>query len=136
MQASYQEEMAKAGAPIILGRLGVSLLAPTLLVHGSPWQKETYVEKILSGDLIFCQGFSEPDAGSDLAGLRARAEKRDGHWVLNGQKTWSSGAHYADKSFLLAGTDGDAEPHKRISFFLVDIQQPVVEVRRSRPTTR
>jgi alkylation response protein AidB-like acyl-CoA dehydrogenase len=135
MQAIYQEEMAKAGAPIILGRLGVSLLAPTLLVHGSPWQKETYVEKILSGDLIFCQGFSEPDAGSDLAGLRARAEKRDGHWVLNGQKTWSSGAHYADKSFLLARTDSDAEPHKGISFFLVDMHQPGVEVRRIKQMT-
>ena len=109
MQAIYQEEMAKAGAPIILGRLGVSLLAPTLLVHGSPWQKEAYVERILSGDLVFCQGFSEPDAGSDLAGLRTRAERRDGHWVLDGQKTWSSGAHYADKSFLLARTDPAAD---------------------------
>ena len=135
MQAIYQEEMAKVGAPIILGRLGVTLLAPTLLVHGSPWQQETYVEKILSGDLIFCQGFSEPDAGSDLAGLRARAEKRDGHWVLNGQKTWSSGAHYADKSFLLARTDVDAEPHKGITFFLVDMHQPGVEVRRIRQMT-
>jgi alkylation response protein AidB-like acyl-CoA dehydrogenase len=135
MQSIYQEEMAKAGAPIILGRLGVSLLAPTLLAHGSQWQKDTYVEKILSGDLIFCQGFSEPDAGSDLAGLRARAERRDGHWVLNGQKTWSSGAHYADKSFLLARTDTDAEPHKGISFFLVDMHQPGVEVRRIRQMT-
>jgi alkylation response protein AidB-like acyl-CoA dehydrogenase len=135
MQAIYQEEMAKAGAPAILGRLGVSLLAPTLLVHGSPWQKETYVEKILSGDLVFCQGFSEPDAGSDLAGLRTRAEKRDGHWVLNGQKTWSSGAHYADKSFLLARTDPEADAHKGISFFLVDMHQPGVEVRPIRQLT-
>ena len=135
MQAIYQEEMAKAGAPIILGRLGVSLLAPTLLVQGTPWQQETYVEQILSGDLIFCQGFSEPDAGSDLAGLRARAERRDGHWVVNGQKTWSSGAHYADKSFLLARTDPDAEPHKGISFFLIDMHQPGVEVRRIRQMT-
>ena len=135
MQAIYQEEMEKAGAPIILGRLGVSLLAPTLLVHGSQWQKDTYVEKILSGDLNFCQGFSEPDAGSDLAGLRARAERRDGHWVLNGQKTWSSGAHYADKTFLLARSDAEAEPHKGISFFLVDMHQPGVEVRRIRQMT-
>jgi len=135
MQAIYQEEMEKAGAPPILGRLGVSLLAPTLLVHGSQWQKDTYVEKILSGDLNFCQGFSEPDAGSDLAGLRARAERRDGHWVLNGQKTWSSGAHYADKSFLLARSDAEAEPHKGISFFLVDMHQPGVEVRRIRQMT-
>src|SRR6202140_574664 len=89
MQAIFQEEMARAGAPGILGRLGVSLLAPTLLAHGSEWQKDTYLEKILSGEVIFCQGFSEPDAGSDLAGLRARAERRDGKWVLDGQKTWS-----------------------------------------------
>jgi alkylation response protein AidB-like acyl-CoA dehydrogenase len=135
MQAIYSEEMAKAGAPIILGRLGVSLLAPTLLVSGSQWQKDTYVDRILSGELIFCQGFSEPDAGSDLAGLRARAERKDGHWVLNGQKTWSSGAHYADKSFLLARTDGDAEAHKGISFFLVDMHQPGVEVRRIKQMT-
>ena len=135
MQAIYQEEMAKAGAPIILGRLGVSLLAPTLLVSGSQWQKDTYVDRILSGELIFCQGFSEPDAGSDLAGLRARAERKDGRWVLNGQKTWSSGAHYADKSFLLARTDGAAEAHKGISFFLVDMHQPGVEVRRIKQMT-
>ena len=135
MQAIYHEEMAKAGAPVILGRLGVSLLAPTLLVHGSPWQKSEYIEKILGGELIFCQGFSEPDAGSDLAGLRARAERRDGHWVLNGQKTWSSGAHYADKSFLLARTDSEAEAHKGISFFLIDMHQPGVEVRPIRQMT-
>src|SRR6267143_1238109 len=135
MQAIYHEELAKAGAPPILGRLGVSLLAPTLLVHGSPWQKQTYVEKILSGDLVFCQGFSEPDAGSDLAGLRTRAERRDGHWVLDGQKTWSSGAHYADKSFLLARTDPEADAHKGISFFLVDMHQPGVDVRPIRQMT-
>jgi len=135
MQAIYHEELAKAGAPPILGRLGVSLLAPTLLVAGSPWQKETYVEKILGGELVFCQGFSEPDAGSDLAGLRTRAERRDGHWVLNGQKTWSSGAHYSDKSFLLARTDPEADAHKGISFFLVDMHQPGVDVRPIRQMT-
>jgi len=129
MQAIYQEELARAGAPGILGRLGVTLLAPTLVAHGSDWQKETYVEKILSGELIFCQGFSEPDAGSDLAGLRTRAEKRDGNWVLNGQKTWSSGAHYSDKSFLLARTDPEAPAHRGIGFFLVDMHQPGIEVR-------
>jgi alkylation response protein AidB-like acyl-CoA dehydrogenase len=135
MQAIYHEEMAKAGAPTILGRLGVSLLAPTLLVHGSAWQKEEYVDRILGGDLVFCQGFSEPDAGSDLAGLRTRAERSDGHWVLNGQKTWSSGAHYSDKSFLLARTDPEADVHKGISFFLVDMHQPGVEVRPIRQMT-
>src|SRR6185437_6862695 len=135
MQAIYQEELARAGAPGILGRLGVTLLAPTLVAHGTPWQKETYVEKILSGELVFCQGFSEPDAGSDLAGLRTRAERRDGHWVLDGQKTWSSGAHYADKSFLLARSDPTADAHKGISFFLVDMHQPGVEVRPIRQMT-
>src|SRR5260370_1026613 len=84
MQAIYQEKMAKAGAPGILGRLGVSLLAPTLLVHGTEWQKETYLEKILSGELIFCQGFSEPDAGSDLAGLPAPPEPPPAPWSPHG----------------------------------------------------
>src|SRR6202790_2955549 len=135
MQAIYQEEIARAGAPIILGRLGVSLLAPTLLAHGSQWQKDADVDKILGGELIFCQGFSEPDAGSDLAGLRTRAEQRDGKWFLTGQKTWSSGAHYADKSFLLARTDQQAEAHHGIGFFLVDMHQPGVEVRRIRQMT-
>jgi alkylation response protein AidB-like acyl-CoA dehydrogenase len=135
MQAIYQEELASAGAPGILGRLGVTLLAPTLVAHGTPWQKEAYVEKILSGELIFCQGFSEPDAGSDLAGLRTRAERRDGKWVLSGQKTWSSGAHYSDRSFLLARTDNAAEAHRGIGFFLVDMRQPGVEVRRIKQMT-
>ncbi len=135
MQAIYQEEMARAGAPGILGRLGVTLLAPTLVAHGTDWQKETYVEKILSGELIFCQGFSEPNAGSDLAGLRTRAERREGKWVLDGQKTWSSGAHYSDKSFLLARTDPAAEPHRGIGFFLVDMHQSGVEVRRIKQMT-
>src|SRR5207253_6059136 len=99
MQAIFQEVIARVGSPPILGRLGVTLLAPLLSVYGTDWQKETYVQKILSGDLIFCQGFSEPDAGSDLGGLRSRAQRRDGGWVLNGQKTWSSGAHLADRSF-------------------------------------
>jgi alkylation response protein AidB-like acyl-CoA dehydrogenase len=135
MQAIYQEEMAKAGAPGILGRLGVTLLAPTLLAHGTGWQKETYIDRILSGELIFCQGFSEPDAGSDLAGLRTKAERREGKWVLNGQKTWSSGAHYSQKSFLLARTDANAEAHRGIGFFLVDMDQPGVEVRRIKQMT-
>jgi alkylation response protein AidB-like acyl-CoA dehydrogenase len=135
MQAIYQEEMATSGAPDILGRLGVTLLAPTLVGLGTDWQKEQYVEKILGGELIFCQGFSEPDAGSDLAGLRTKAERRDGKWILTGQKTWSSGAHYSDRSFLLARTDPAAEPHRGIGFFLVDMHQPGVEVRRIKQMT-
>jgi alkylation response protein AidB-like acyl-CoA dehydrogenase len=129
MQSMYAEEVALAGAPPILGRLGVSLLAPLLSVYGSDWQKETYLRKILSGELVYCQGFSEPNAGSDLASLQTRAERRDGKWVLNGQKIWSSGAHYSDGSFLLARTDPDAAPHKGIGMFLVDMHQPGIEIR-------
>jgi alkylation response protein AidB-like acyl-CoA dehydrogenase len=129
MQAIYQEELVQAGAPPMLGRLGVTLLAPLLSVYGSEWQKETYLARILSGELIFCQGFSEPNAGSDLASLRSRAERRDGTWVLNGQKTWSSGAHYADRSFLLARTDPTVPAHQGIGMFLVDMKQPGVEAR-------
>src|SRR2546423_14956345 len=112
--------MARAGAPVILGRLGVTLLAPTLVEHGTQWQKDEYVDRILSGDLVFCQGFSEPDAGSVLAGLRTRAERKDGGWGLHGQKTGSNGAHHADKSFLRARPGTQAEAHKGNSFFLVD----------------
>jgi alkylation response protein AidB-like acyl-CoA dehydrogenase len=129
MQAIYQEELVLAGAPPILGRLGVTLLAPLLSVYGSDWQKEAYLAKILSGELIFCQGFSEPNAGSDLASLRSRADRSDGTWVLNGQKTWSSGAHYADRSFLLARTDPTVPAHQGIGMFLVDMKQPGVETR-------
>jgi alkylation response protein AidB-like acyl-CoA dehydrogenase len=129
MQAIYQEELVLAGAPPMLGRLGVTLMAPLLSAYGSDWQKETYLTKILSGELIFCQGFSEPNAGSDLASLQSRAERRDGHWVLNGQKTWSSGAHYADRSFLLARTDPGLPPHQGIGMFLVDMKQPGIEAR-------
>jgi alkylation response protein AidB-like acyl-CoA dehydrogenase len=129
MQSIYQEELVKAGAPPVLGRLGVTLLAPLLSTYGSEWQKETYLTRILSGELIFCQGFSEPNAGSDLAGLQSRAERREGRWVLNGQKTWSSGAHYADRSFLLARTDPSLPPHQGIGMFLVDMRQPGIEAR-------
>jgi alkylation response protein AidB-like acyl-CoA dehydrogenase len=129
MQSIYQEELALSGAPPIIGRLGVSLLAPLLSVYGSDWQKEAYLASILSGELVFCQGFSEPNAGSDLAALQSRAERSDGKWVLNGQKTWSSGAHYADRSFLLARTDPSLPPHQGIGMFLVDMKQPGIEVR-------
>ncbi|MBJ7601378.1 acyl-CoA dehydrogenase family protein [Candidatus Nephthysia bennettiae] len=129
LQAIYQEELVLAGAPPILGRLGVTLLAPLLSVYGSDWQKDAYLTKILSGELIFCQGFSEPNAGSDLASLQSRAERNGDVWVLNGQKTWSSGAHYANRSFLLARTDAGLPPHQGIGMFLVDMRQPGIEAR-------
>jgi alkylation response protein AidB-like acyl-CoA dehydrogenase len=134
-QAIYQEELAAVGAPPILGRLGVSLAAPTINVMGSQWQKDTYIERILACDEVWAQGFSEPNAGSDLASLSCRAVKDGDRWILNGQKTWCSGAHYSDRSFLLARTDPDVPPHKGIGFFIVDLKQPGVEVRRIKQLT-
>lgn len=135
MQSIFQEELAVSGAPPILGSLGVTLLVPVLMAHGTDWQKSAYVEKILSGEIIFCQGFSEPNAGSDLASLSTRAERRNGHWVINGQKVWSSGGHHAHRSFLLARTEQSSRPHEGIGYFLVDMQQPGVEVRKIRQLT-
>jgi alkylation response protein AidB-like acyl-CoA dehydrogenase len=114
----------------MLGRIGVTLAAPVVNAAGSEWQRTTYLEPLLRGDEVWCQGFSEPDAGSDLAGLRTRAEERDGVWILNGQKVWSSTAHLADRSFALARTRPDADPpHHGIGYFIVDLKQPGVEVR-------
>ncbi len=135
MQAIYAEELTRVGAPPIIGRLGVTLLAPVLSVYGSDYQKEHYLPKILSGELIYCQGFSEPDAGSDLAALKTRAERKDSRWVINGQKIWSSGAHYSDGSFLLARTDPAVRPYEGIGMFLVDFHQPGVDVRQIRQMT-
>ena len=134
-QAIFQEELARAGAPGILGRLGVSLAAPTLNLLGSAYQKETYIEKILSGEEVWAQGFSEPGAGSDLASLKTRAVKDGDKWIINGQKVWSSGAHYSDRSFLLARTDPDAPQHRGIGYFIVDLHQKGVEVRRIKQMT-
>ena len=134
-QAIFQEELAGAGAPGILGRLGVSLAAPTINLLGSPWQKETYIEKILGCEEVWAQGFSEPGAGSDLASLKTRATKQGDQWILNGQKVWSSGAHYSDRSFLLARTNPDVPPHKGIGFFIVNLRQPGVQVRRIKQMT-
>jgi len=120
-QAIYQEELAAVGAPPILGRLGVSLAAPTINVLGSQWQKDTYIEKLLACEEVWAQGFSEPNAGSDLASLTTKAVRDGDKWILNGQKVWSSGAHYSDRSFLLARTDPEAPPHKGIGYFIVDL---------------
>ncbi len=129
MLAIFQEELARAGAPEVLGRTGAVLHAPTLMAYGSEWQKETYVRRLLSGDIIFCQAWSEPNAGSDMAGLRTRAVQQNEKWVINGQKIWSGGAHYADKALLLARTDPDLPPHKGLGMFIVDMHQPGIEAR-------
>lgn len=124
-----QEELARARAPELVGRIGVNLAGPTLLAHGTPEQKERWLPRILDASEIFCQLFSEPDAGSDLTSLRTTARRVDGGWVLDGQKVWTSYAQFADWAICLARTNPDVPKRAGISFFVVDMRAPGVEVR-------
>jgi alkylation response protein AidB-like acyl-CoA dehydrogenase len=105
------------------------LAAETILVHGNDAQKTHYLKPILTGDHAWCQLFSEPGSGSDLAGATTKAELKDGRWVVNGQKVWTTSAHHADFGILLARTDWDVPKHQGLSYFLIDMRQPGVEVR-------
>jgi alkylation response protein AidB-like acyl-CoA dehydrogenase len=109
--------------------MGEQLLGPTLLMFGTAEQKARFLPGILSGTQMWCQGYSEPDAGSDLAAVRARAELRDGEWHVSGQKTWTSLAHVADWCFVLARTDPESERHRGLSYLLVPMRQPGIEIR-------
>ena len=123
------EEFARAGAPLRADFFGDTLVGPTILQWGSEEQKKEFLPKILSGQISWCQGFSEPDAGSDLAGLKTRAELDGDEWVINGQKIWTTQAQYADFIFLLARTDPNAPKHAGISYILVPMKQDGIEVR-------
>ena len=128
-QFIYNQEIAEAGSPPVGGN-GVALLGPTLIVHGTDEQKAKYLPGILSGEVVWAQGYSEPGAGSDLASLQTRAVLDGDEWVINGQKIWTSNAHYADALFGLVRTDPDAPKHRGISFLLVDnIHTDGLEVR-------
>jgi alkylation response protein AidB-like acyl-CoA dehydrogenase len=133
--AIYFEEIGRARAPLPANVLGLLLGGPTLMVWGTPEQKERYLPPILSAEEIWCQGFSEPDAGSDLASLKTRAVKDGEEWVLNGQKVWTSGAQYSKWCMLVARTDTGAEKHKGLTYFLMDMEQDAVQVRPLRQIT-
>jgi hypothetical protein len=128
-QVVLNEEFARAGAPLRADFFGDTLVGPTILQWGTEEQKQQFIPGILKGEIAWCQGFSEPDAGSDLAGLKTKAELDGDEWVINGQKVWTTQAHYADYIFLLARTDPDAPKHAGISYLLVPMKQPGVEVR-------
>jgi alkylation response protein AidB-like acyl-CoA dehydrogenase len=127
-QFIMNEEFAEARAPQV-GGMGVSMIGPTLIIHGDEDQKEEHLGRILSGEVQWCQGFSEPGSGSDLASLQTRAVRDGDDYVINGQKIWTSGATYAHWMFMLARTDPEAPKHKGISYFVLDMKSPGVTVR-------
>ena len=125
----FYEEMGKANARTPLTGMGMTMIGPTLLEYGTQEQKERHMPKIIRGELQWCQGYSEPNAGSDLAALSTRAEDQGDHYVLNGQKIWTSGAYTADWMFALVRTDFNAPKHDGISFVLLPMDQPGVTVK-------
>jgi alkylation response protein AidB-like acyl-CoA dehydrogenase len=128
-QVVFHEEYARAGGPARINHIGEQLAGPTILAFGTEEQKSRFLPGILDGTEVWCQGYSEPGAGSDLAGVRTRAELRDDGWHVDGQKVWTSLAHLADWCFVLARTDPDSARHKGLSYLLVPMRQPGVDVR-------
>jgi alkylation response protein AidB-like acyl-CoA dehydrogenase len=125
----FAEEYARANGPTRAGTFGEGMLGPTLIHFGTDDQRERFLPPILRGEEIWCQGFSEPGAGSDLAAVSTRATLSNDKWVLDGQKVWTSQAHLSDWIFVLARTDGDAPKHRGLSFLLLPLDQAGVEVR-------
>ena len=128
-QAIFLEELASAEAPSHLGVIGLGMAGPTIIAWGTEEQKQRYLAKILSAEDIWCQGFSEPDAGSDLAAARTRIEDKGDHFLVNGQKVWSSFAHIADFCILVGLGLPDAPKYKNLTYVIVDMHAPGVEVR-------
>ena len=128
-QIIFQEELARAGSPQLINLLALSMVGPVLIAYGTEEQKRRYLKPILTAEEIWCQGYSEPGAGSDLAALSTRAVLDGDAYVVNGQKVWTSYAQYADFCILLARTNPDVPKHKGITMFLVDMHLPGIEVR-------
>jgi alkylation response protein AidB-like acyl-CoA dehydrogenase len=134
-QAIFNEEIARAGAPSPANVLGLVMGGPVVITHGTDAQKERYLEPILTADEIWCQGFSEPESGSDLASLKTKAVKSNGEWLVTGQKVWTTYAHKAKWCMLVARTDFEVPKHKGLTYFLMDMEQAGVTVRPLRQIT-
>jgi alkylation response protein AidB-like acyl-CoA dehydrogenase len=128
-QIVFAYECVQANAPYRLSVQGTEMLGPTLVLHGTDAQKRRFLPEIIAADVVWCQGFSEPDAGSDLAGVRTRAELAGGEWVLQGQKIWTSNAHHADWIYVLCRTNPDAPKHAGLSLLLVPMRQDGIQIR-------